>query len=73
MPKKDRSKNRCQDCGHSWFPGSMEKAMLCPRCDSSNIHYGLVDRLPAIFITIALAGFAGATVYTLVRIALSYF
>ena len=50
----------------------MEKAMECPRCDSEEIAYGLVDRIPALFISLALAGLVITTIWTLIKIALAH-
>ena len=70
--KPDRTKNRCRACGYTWFPGSMEKAMECPRCEASDIEYGLIDRLPALAITVALGGLGLAILWTIVRIVMEY-
>lgn len=46
--------------------------MECPRCEATDIEYGLIDRLPAYAIAVALGGLGIAVVWTIVRILMEY-
>ena len=46
--------------------------MACPRCDGDEIAYGLTDRIPALFISLALGGLLITTIWTLIKIALAH-
>jgi hypothetical protein len=37
MAMKKRFLNRCQNCGHAWFPQGFDFSRRCPNCESSDV------------------------------------
>jgi hypothetical protein len=39
MPMKKHLLNRCQNCGHAWFPQGFDLSRKCPNCGSVDVDF----------------------------------
>ncbi|HVO30509.1 MAG TPA: hypothetical protein VMV18_07225 [bacterium] len=68
----DSDKNRCNSCGHKWFPAGIDRATACPRCGSEDISFSWTERYPAYAGCVAILAFVAIVGWNAVRIGMAW-